>query len=789
MIPVNLLRRTNKKKPADLKNKKRERLVNMASTTTNTLNFTEMTPNGIIHLVDDEYSKTYELGNIDYDIYSDEEKVNIISGYEEALNSIDKNSRYQLTVINQRIHSSALKSFLVDYQNDDNDIYREEVNNIITDHFFHDQKNFKATKYATFSTQASSPDQANRQLKTLASNFEKRFNESDSALSVTPLGFMERLQLLNSILRPQKKVRVTYNDIQISGLSEKAFIAPNRLEFFEDYFKMDEFFGKVIYIREYPHQLEDRLITNLCESGHELMISIHAKPYDMVQAKKDIQNKQVLNSADIVKQQKENFKKGIPDDSVSDLANDIKKTTKQLFDAFQDGAQLFSGIFAVMVVEESKEALDEAIKDIKDIALTEQVHFDDVYKMQEEALNTMLPIGKPYLDVEMAYMRDMTTANVATQIPFNNVELQSETGQYYGQNQMSHNLITIDRKKDLITPSGLILGSSGSGKGMTAKWNMISNLLKNNNDRMIIVDPESEYLPIGEVFGAQILDISTKTRNHLNILDMADVSLLDKEDQQEDLVKEKSNLLASLFESVLKEFSDADASIVDRVTRLTYERFENSDKTPTLVEWHQILDEQPEEVAKSLSLNLEPYTKGSQNIFAHETNIDLSAKFIIFNIKALDERMKPFAMKVILDQIWKQVVSAQGKQTTWLWFDELQLNFDTEENASWFMKLWSRVRKYGAVPTGITQNISTLLDVSAGEKMISNSEFIVLLRQKAVDLKHLKTVLTLTPELEKYANERIPKGTGLIYAGGTVVPFENPIPHDTQLFELMNTDA
>lgn len=146
-------------------------------------------------------------------------------------------------------------------------------------------------------------------------------------------------------------------------------------------------------------------------------------------------------------------------------------------------------------------------------------------------------------------------------------------------------------------------------------------------------------------------------------------------------------------------------------------------------------------------------------------------------------------MKVILDQIWKQVVSGQGKVTTRLYFDELQLNFDTEENAFWFSSLWSRIRKYGAITTGITQNVSTLLDSAAGKKMISNSEFIILLRQKPVDLERLREVIRLTPKLLKYVGNRVPQGTGLISAGGIIVPFENPIPPDSQLFQIMNTDA
>lgn len=722
-----------------------------------------------MHIVEHEYSKMYELGNLDYEVASEDDQLDIVVSYAEALNSLDKHSRYQLLVLNKRIQSSILDEILLPYEYDGFDKYRSEINTIISERFKRDQKNFEIKKYAVLSTEAADPKQATRQLNTLFQNYEKRFNETDVDLSMDELSGIERLKIMSDMLRPNKHFTSTYKDIALSGLSSKAFISPTRFKFYDEHFKMDDKFGKVLFIRNYPTHLEDRLIHELCKSGRELAISIHAKPYDMSKFKKDLRNKAMMNKKDIAQQQRKNFKEGLSEDMVSGLASEVQMTAEEIANELKDnGQKTFSGIFTVLLVEDSREQLQIATREIKDIAQTWHVEFDDVYKWQEEALNTVLPIGKPFLDVERNYMRDMTTSNVVTQIPFTNIELQSPTGQYYGQNQMSNNMITIDRKKDLITPSGLILGSSGSGKGMTVKWTMIFSLLKNMNkksEKVIIVDPESEYLPIGKAFGAQILDISTGTENHFNLLDLPDRRFLDKEDQKVDLVKEKANLLVSLFESVLKDFSDLEASIVDRVTRMTYQAFEGQKRVATLVDWDRILKEQPEEAAKKLSVKIEPYTTGSQDIFAHETNIDLSAPFIIFNIKHLDEQMKGFAMKVILDQIWKQVVMNQGKLTTNLYFDELQLNFDTEENASWFMKLWSRVRKYGAIPTGITQNISTLLETSHGQKMISNSEFIVLLRQKLVDMEHLKRVIKLPPNLTKYIGEKVPKGTGLISAG------------------------
>lgn len=794
---MSLLKSRKSKKPINYKQfekKKKQRIQQQANPSVqDTIKYTSQFEEGLMHIVGNEYSKMYQLGELDYEVSTEEEQLSTVIGYAEGLNSLDRNSRYQLLILNKRVKSSLLEDTLIPYQADSLDNYRQEMNDIIGKQFSHDQRNFVTEKYAIFTTETNSMKQANRLLDTTAANFKNRFDVNEVPLNVTEVKGQDRLKVMSGMLRPGTYFSTSYDDIAISGLSSKAFIVPSRLSFptNKEYIKMGKKHGAVMYIRSYPKYLEDKLIKEICDTGMELAISIHAKPYDMNTAKKNIQAMQTLNNTEIRKQQKENFKSGVGEDDISGEVAEIKKSTTALMEEIKDnGQKLYSGIFAVSVITDTAEELETAIKAVQDVGLTWQVEFEVVDAYKEEALNTMLPIGKPYLDVELNYMRDMTTSNVVTQIPFSNIELQSPTGQFYGRNQRTHNMITIDRKKDLITPSGLFLGSSGSGKGMTTKWEIISARLKHPNDRFIIVDPESEYLPVGREFGAEILDISTGTKHHFNILDMVDSRFLDEEDRSVDLVKEKANLLVTLFESVLKEFTDADASIVDRITRKTYEKFEGMDEVPTLVDWHAILKEQIDEpAAQNLAIKVEPYTIGSQDIFAHKTNIDLSANFIVFNIKKLDDRLKSFAMKVILDQIWKQVVAAQGKVTTRLYFDELQINFTTEQEASWFSILWSRIRKYGAIPTGITQNVSTLLDSAAGRKMISNTEFIVLLRQKSVDLQRLKEMISLTPKLIKYIGDRIPQGTGLISAGGIVVPFENPIPKNTKLFEIMNTDA
>mgnify|MGYP000928433822 FL=1 len=781
---MNLFKRKASKKQTESEKLRYERMI-ASATSPNTLKYTSLYENGLMHIVEHEYSRMVELGDLSYRVADEEEKLAIVVSYAEALNSLDKNSNYQLFVVNKRIDDSMIDNFLLPYQEDKNDKYRKEINNMIEANYTLEQKNFETKQYAIFTTKANAPKQAESQLSATILNFSKKFNSTGVDLSFTDLDGIERLKQFHNLLRPKQFFRMKYSDLALTGLTTKSFIAPNRIKFFDDYFMIDNNCARVLYIRQYPQRLEDVLIKDLCDSEHELCISIHARPYDPIEFRKATSTKLMLNKRAIAREQKENLKSGLSEDMISGVTSEVRRNIEELLHDMKENSQkMFSGIFAVLLMEEDKEKLEEATKNIHAVVRNHGIHFEVAYKMQEEALNTILPIGKAYLDVESNYVRDMTTNNLATQVPFSTLDLQDNTGQYLGKNQLSRNIITVNRK-NLNTPSGLIFGSSGSGKGMTTKWSIISTLLSNKNDKFLIVDPENEYAKIGREFGAEILDIYPGSQHHLNILDMADKGLLQEEDKHVDLIKEKANLLSSLFESLLKEYTDIEASIVDRVTREVYEKYEN----PTLVEWYYTLKNQPEELAEELALKVEPYTVGGQDIFAHETNIDLSDKFVIFNIKRLDEKLKPFAMKVILDQIWNQIVQNQGKVTTWLFFDELQLNFDSVENSRWFMKLWSRVRKYGAIPTGITQNIATLLEDSEGRKMLSNSEFFVLLRQKKVDLDSLQNVMSIPSTLLQYVGERVPQGTGLISSGGVIVPFENIISKDTALYSLMETDA
>lgn len=786
---LNFGKKSKKLTKAEKERKSRLRR-SLKASTQNSIKYNSLFEDGLMHIAKNEWSRTYRLGDVAYVSSSEDEKMDVIDTYAEALNSLDAGSVFQLLVINRRIDDHSIEVIKFEEQGDGFDQFRHEYNDIIDSRFSTDSKNFQVEKFVTIKTDAYSKGQADSNLSELGTALENQFLQMD--ITFEELDGKERLDIFSELLQGKRRLSYDYRDIALSDLHSKDFIAPNRLHFMENHFRINEKVAKVMYAKNYPTFLTDKLIKNLTDIGIEMAITVQAEPYEPSQFMKKINNADTTIKAEMVKAQRSGAQEGIDQSlAVSGRSREISESTRRWKEEIDDHDQkAFSGIIAVYFTANNDEELANFTDKVQTASRKNGIEFEDCYYHQEEGLNTVLPIGHTFLNVKRRFVRDMTTYNLATQVPFTNVDLKSESPKalYYGQNQLSNNVITVDRKADLNTGSGVVLGSSGSGKSVTVKtMEIIPTYLKNTEDRIIIVDPEDEYSDIGREFNAQLVDIFIGSSSHLNLMDLPDMDQLKDEDS--DPIGDKSNLLMGLFESILDEIGDIQYTIIDCVTRETYKRFAKSDKVPTLRDWHDILEEQAEPEAKELALKSEIYAKGSQDIFAHETNVDITDRFVIFNLKRLTGKLKPFAMMVIQDYIWNQVVASQGKLTTRIYFDEVQLFFKEEAQAVFFTELYSRVRKYGAIATAITQNIETLMNKEEGRKLVSNSEFMILLKHKKSDLQALSKALNLTPTLTRYIEKPKSKGTGLIVAGQVIVPFENPIPKHTRLFKLVATDA
>ncbi|HEO6695210.1 TPA: AAA family ATPase, partial [Streptococcus agalactiae] len=743
----------------------------------NTLSYQAIFENGLMQVAPNYFSQSYLLGDVNYQTVGLDDKGAMIETYSDLINSLDDQTNFQLTIFNQRVNLDKFRqSVLYASQEDAYNPYREELNQTLNQNLDAGENNFSTQKIITFGKREQSAKLGYRALSQVGEFFKSGFSEIDASFEA--LTGQDRVNGLADMLRGENHLPFTYKSLSLSGLSTRHFIAPTSLQFKnKHYIEIDDRYLQILYVRDYGIELGDKFIRDLMQSDLECLLSLHAEGSSKSEAMKKLRTKKTLMESQKIGEQQKMARTGIYLDKVSHvLESNIDEAEELLKTMTQTGDKLFDTVFIIGLFTDSLEELSEAVGTVKQIAGAHDLSVDGLPYMQEAAFNSLLPLGYNFLD---GLSRSLLTSNIAVNSPWTSVDLQDSGGKYYGINQISSNIITIDRQK-LNTPSGLILGTSGSGKGMATKHEIITTKLKEGNEgtEIIIVDPEAEYGVIGQAFGGVQIDIAPDSTTYLNVLDLSD------DTQDEDPIKMKSEFLLSWLGKLLdRKIDGREKSIIDRVTRLTYKHFE----TPSLEEWVFVLSQQPEIEAKDLALDMELYVEGSLDIFAHKTTVKAENNFLIYNVKKLGEELKPIALMVVFDQIWNRVVKNQklGKKT-WIYFDEMQLLLLDKYASDFFFKLWSRVRKYGAIPTGITQNVETLLLDANGRRIIANSEFMILLKQAKNDREELVRMLGLSNELEKYlVNPE--KGAGLIKAGSTVVPFKNKIPSHTQLFDIMST--
>ncbi|WP_161980954.1 VirB4-like conjugal transfer ATPase, CD1110 family [Streptococcus sp. S784/96/1] len=786
-------RKTSKKLTASEKARVDRLKRQINPTTQNTIRYTSLYQEGLMHITRDLYSMSFKLGDVSYSTAQQEQRLDILDTHAKAINSIDSGSGLQQLIINRRLSSNILENIIYFPRHDPYEWCRQELNGLITHRFEVNANNFEIHKYLTISQEAVDRKQAQLQLQEAGETLRKQYKESD--ITLTDMTGIDRIKVFHELLNGNDSPTFTYEDIEHSGLRTKDFLAPAYICFREKDMVLNDGLAKVMYIKHYPKRMEDSLIRELTKLGIELAIAVNVRSYDTEEVLDEIEDTEAQAEINMLKSaRRAGDNPAIPAYlAIGKKDQQTTETTEKWENTIRnDDQKVYSGIITVFFKGRDESELSLNTSKIKRATRKLGARFEEIFYHQEEALNTILPIGEIYLDLKRnidikdKFLRPMTTDNVATQSPFTNVDLisKSKNALYYGQNQQSKNIITLSRKRDLVTPSGMIIGSSGSGKGMTVKsTEIIPTRLKNPDDQIIIVDPEAEYAGIAEAFGGQVIDFKVGADTHINLLDRPNKDKLESVDN--DFISHKASLLTSIFESILSEVSDEQVGLIDRVTESVYQVYEQ----PTLKEWHKLLKQQPEAEADNLALKLETYITGSNSIFAHQTNVDLSNKFIVFNLKNLKGKLKPFALLVLEDFIWRHIVENQGKITTWVYWDEIQLLFKSPEQASFFSDVWARFRKYGAIATGITQTPENMTETHEGRNVLANSEFFILLRMKKENAAAIRQVLSLTDEQLSYILKPNGPGSGLIVAGDVVVPFENPIPEDTKLYKLIHTSA
>ncbi len=763
-----------------------------------TLNYKYLFQNGICQVGDNFFSKMLKFSDINYQVAQRDEQIEIFSKYCELLNYFDSSVNIQISVHNRRIDKAEFENqMLLPMLDDDKNELRAEYNKMLETKALQGQNSLIREKYITFGIEAENYDAAYPALMRLETDVTSLFKSL--GCDVMSVSGEERLSYMNSILNPSENLKFDYDYLVGTGLSTKDFVCPYFFDFKVDnkrtVFEFGDYFGQVLMIKKFPTDLSDKLLNALSEIPCNTTINIHSNSTDNAKSLEMIKTKLAFMEQDKMnKQQKLIQQLADPEMIPQSLKRNISETNLLLDDVQNKNQRIFKGAVLVFTSAKTLKELNENVEKLKGVARANSCELMPIACEQEAGLNATLPFAMNTIKIR----RTLTTAAQAIFIPFTTQELFDKGGMYYGLNALSRNLIFFDRKA-LKNPAGFVLGTPGSGKSFATKRELVNILLSSADDEVLVIDPESEYGNIAQNFGGEVVKISTDTDTYFNPLDItSDYSGGNDDDKNESPLVFKTEFMFSLLDVIVTKengmgLSGAERTLVDLTLANTYKSFFKSAnaQTPTLIDFCNELKKikapelqrEKENLLKVLGL----YTTGSFNLFAHRTNVDILNRFVVFDIKELGEQIKTLGMLVILDQIWNRVTSNRliGRRT-WIVVDEAHLLFSNPFSAQFLSSLWKRARKYGGICTGITQNVEDLLESDLARKMLSNSDYIMMLNQATADRKKLGEILNISPtQLSFVTNANA--GQGLLFAGNSIIPFIDKFPADTKLYQMMTT--
>ncbi|MFP9085750.1 VirB4-like conjugal transfer ATPase, CD1110 family [Streptococcus equi] len=751
-------------------------------TVEDTIPYLRLLKSGICQLDEKHFSKSIAFQDINYQLALDEDRDLIFNQFANFLNSFDPSISIEFSYINQLGRNEEMKSAIqIPDKGDGFDDIRLEFREMLKSQIVKGNNGLKKSKYVTFTVEADNLEQATSKLERL--EIDILSNLKSMGIRAESLTGEERLKILHDILNPNKTFEFSYKDLKKKE-STKTYIVPDEFNFTPSrYFKFGKFIGATSHFQILASELSDRMLSEFLDIDDNINISFHIKAIDQSEAIKMVKRK----NTDIDKMRIEENKKAVrsgydmdilPSDLIT-YGEDVKSLLKDLQTRDE---RMFVVSIVFMNFARTVQKLDNTIAQISSIANKHNCKLKRLDHSQEQGLVSVLPLGVNKIEID----RGLTSSSTAVFMPFTTEELfiNSSNSLYYGLNALSHNLIMADRKK-LKNPNGLILGTPGSGKSFSAKREMANAILVTDDD-VIICDPEGEYGNLVRQFKGEVIKVSSKSKDYLNPLDIN----MNYGDGDAPL-KDKANFIMSMLELVVggSGLTAEEKSVIDRCLPKIYEKyFENPtpDNMPILQDLYDMLKGQEEKVGKKLATEMEIYVSGSLNVFNHRSNVDLNKKLLCFDIKELGSQLKKIGMLVIQDQVWNKVSQNRGNKSTRYYIDEFHLLLKDEQTASYSVEIWKRFRKWGGIPTGITQNVKDLLMSKEIENIFDNTDFVLMLNQASGDREILARKLKISlPQLRYVTNSN--EGEGLLFFGNTIVPFLDKFPKDTILYQKMTT--
>ena len=756
------------------------------STAQQTIPYDRIWPEGIC-LANNRYTKTLRFQDINYQLAQNEDKTAIFEGWCDFLNYCDSSIHFQLSFVNLAVRTEEFEqSVAIPLRGDDADESRIEYAAMLQNQLAKGNNGLRKNKYITFGIEADSIKTAKPRLERIETDLVNHFKQLGAA--VETLNGKERLRLLHSIFHmdTQEKFAFEWDWLPRTGLSTKDFIAPMGFEFREGRrFRMGGTLGAVSFLQILAPELNDRMLADFLNMESSLIVSLHIQSIDQTAAIRQIKRKITELDQSKIDEQKKAIRAGYDIDILpSDLATYGGEAKKLLEDLQSHNERMFLVTFLVMNTAGTRQQLENRVFQAQGIAQKYNCALERLDFQQEKALISSLPLGLNQIEIQ----RGLTTSSTAIFVPFVTQELFQTEGEplYYGLNALSNNLIMVDRKR-LKTPNGLILGTPGSGKSFSAKRE-ITNAYLITDDDVIVCDPEGEYYPLVERFHGQVVKISPASSHYINPMDMN----LNYSDDDNPLSL-KSDFLLSLCELIVggrEGLQPIEKTVIDRAVRLVYQPYladPRPENMPVLGDLYQALLAQEEKEARRVATALEIYVSGSLNVFNHHTNVDIQNRLVCYDIKELGKQLKKLGMLIVQDQVWGRVTANRsvGKATRY-YVDEFHLLLKEEQTASYSVEIWKRFRKWGGIPTGITQNVKDLLSSREVANIFENSDFIYMLNQAGGDREILAKQLNISPHQLSYVTHS-GEGEGLLFYGSMILPFVDQFPRDTKLYKIMTT--
>ena len=752
-------------------------------TVEDTIPYLRMLKSGICQLDKIHFNKCISFQDINYQLALEEDKDLIFNQFANVLNSFDPTVTIEFSYVNQIGRNAELKAAIqIPDKNDGYDDIRLEFRDMLKNQLAKGNNGLKKSKYITFGIEATNVEQARTRLERI--EIDLLSNLKSMGVRAESLTGIERLKVLHDILNPDKFFSFSYKDLKPRE-STKSVIAPDSFNFIPSrYFKFGNHIGAVSHIQILASELSDRMLAEFLDIDDNINISFHIKAIEQTEAIKMVKRKNTDIDRMKIEENKKAVRSGydmdiLPSDLIT-YGDNIKMLLKDLQTRDE---RMFVVTIIFMNFAKNLQKLDTTLSQISSIASKHNCKIKRLDHSQEQGFISVLPLGVNKIEIN----RCLTSSSTAVFLPFTTEELfiNSENSLYYGLNALSHNLIMADRKM-LKNPNGLILGTPGSGKSFSAKREMANAILTTDDD-IIICDPEGEYGNLVKQFKGEVIKVSAKSQDYLNPLDIN----MNYGDGDAPL-KDKANFIMSMLELVVggSGLTAEEKSVIDRCLPKIYEEYFSNpipENMPILQDLYDMLKGQEEKVGKKLATEMEIYVSGSLNVFNHQSNIDLNKQLLCFDIKELGTQLKKIGMLVIQDQVWNKVSQNRnsGKSTRY-YIDEFHLLLKDEQTSQYSVEIWKRFRKWGGIPTGITQNVKDLLASKEIENIFDNTDFILMLNQATGDREYLVSKLKISKDQEKFVTNS-KAGEGLVFFGNTIVPFVDNFPKDTILYQKMTT--